>query len=205
MFGIPDYPTFVVAIVVFLFIPGPGNLVVLSGAGQGGVRGGLAATAGVILADQLLIWCALGGVAALLQGLPAAFAALRWVGAAYLVWLGLRMIWARADRGEPAPRFKRDRFLQQGFLVTLLNPKAVVFYLAFFPLFVDPATQRGGLTFAAMAATVAALTLLYCTGVVVLVRALAGHLRTHPRVSTGIQRIGGLFLVVFGVLLGVGL
>ena len=66
MFGIADYGAFVAAIVVFLLIPGPGNLALITSTGKGGVRGGLAATFGVIAGDQVLMWLAVAGVSALL-------------------------------------------------------------------------------------------------------------------------------------------
>jgi leucine efflux protein len=70
MFGIADYGAFVAAIVLFLAIPGPGNLALITSTSKGGVRGGLAATLGVIAGDQVLMWAAVAGVAALLATVP---------------------------------------------------------------------------------------------------------------------------------------
>ncbi len=70
MFGIADYGAFVAAIVLFLLIPGPGNLALITSTSKGGVRGGLAATLGVIAGDQVLMWAAVAGVAALLATYP---------------------------------------------------------------------------------------------------------------------------------------
>ena len=95
MFGISDYGAFVAAIVLFLAIPRPGNLALITSTGKGGVRAGLAAACGVIAADQLLMWTAVAGVAALLATYPAAFHAVQWLGAAYLAWLGWKMLSAR--------------------------------------------------------------------------------------------------------------
>ena len=83
MFGIADYGAFVVAIIVSLAIPGPGNLALITSTSKGGVRGGMAATFGVIAGDQVLMWAAVAGVAALLSAYPAAFSAVQWLGAAY--------------------------------------------------------------------------------------------------------------------------
>src|SRR5512147_2706615 len=95
MLGVTDYGAFAVAIIVFLAIPGPGNLALITSTGKGGLRGGLGATFGVIAGDQVLMWLAVAGVAALLAAWPPAFHAVQWLGAAYLAWLGLRMILAR--------------------------------------------------------------------------------------------------------------
>ena len=77
MFGVADYGAFVVTIIVFLLIPGPGNLALITSTGKGGVRGGLAATLGIIAGDQVLMWLAVAGVAALLTAYPAAFDAVQ--------------------------------------------------------------------------------------------------------------------------------
>lgn len=84
MLGVTDYGAFVAAVILFLFIPGPGNLALITSTGKGGIRGGLAATFGLILGDQVLMWLAVAGVAALLAASPAAFHAVQWLGAAYL-------------------------------------------------------------------------------------------------------------------------
>ena len=79
MFGVMDYGAFVVAVIVFLAIPGPGNLALVTSTGKGGVVGGLAATLGVIAGDQVLIWLAVAGMAALLAASPLLFAGVQWL------------------------------------------------------------------------------------------------------------------------------
>ena len=95
MFGVADYGAFVAAVIIFLAIPGPGNLALITSTGKGGIAGGLSATLGIIIGDQVLMWAAVAGVAALLLGWPPAFHAVQWLGAAYLAWLGVRMLLAR--------------------------------------------------------------------------------------------------------------
>lgn len=198
MFGIADYPSFVIAVIVFLLIPGPGNLALITSTGKGGLRGGFGSIFGLITGDQLLMWTAVAGVAALLAASPAAFRAVQWLGAGYLAWLGLRMILAKpGDR--PVLQMKPSHFYRQSLVITLLNPKAIVFYMAFFPLFVDPAQHRGLLPFAVMAATIAALTFLYGLIVVLLTRHLAERLRANPKVSGALHKLAGVFLIGFGV------
>ena len=198
MFGISDYGAFVAAILVFLLIPGPGNLALISSTGKGGLRGGLAATLGVIAGDQVLMWLAVAGVAALLAASPRVFAGLQWLGAAYLAWLGWRML--RAQPGEaPVLQIRPRQYFQQAMLITLLNPKAIVFYMAFFPLFVDPARHQGLATFGAMAATIAALTFLYGLVVTLLTRHLAERLRANPRIGQGLEKLAGVVLIGFGL------
>ena len=198
MFGVADYAAFVVAIIVFLAIPGPGNLALITSTGKGGMKGGFAATFGVIAGDQVLMWLAVAGVAALLQAAPVLFGAVQWLGAAYLAWLGWRMIVARPG-DAPVVRIQPRHYFRQAMMITLLNPKAIVFYMAFFPLFVDPARHQGLATFAFMAATIAVLTFLYGAVVVVVTRTLAERLRANPRVVQWGNRLAGGLLIGFGI------
>ncbi|TPG25007.1 LysE family translocator [Variovorax guangxiensis] len=202
MFGIADYGAFVAAIVLFLAIPGPGNLALITSTGKGGIRGGLAATLGLMAGDQVLMWMAVAGVAALLAAYPAAFHAVQWLGAAYLAWLGARMLLAKPG-AAPILNIRPRQFFQQAFFITLLNPKAIVFYMAFFPLFIDPVRHQGVRTFAVMALTIAALTFLYGLGATLLTHFLAERLRANPKVSGALQKLAGVFLIAFGVKLAV--
>jgi leucine efflux protein len=202
MFGIADYGAFVAAIIVFLLIPGPGNLALITSTGKGGVRGGLAATFGVIVGDQVLMWLAVAGVAALLAAYPAAFSAVQWLGAAYLAWLGWKMLTAKPG-SAPVLNIRPRQYFQQAAVITLLNPKAIVFYMAFFPLFVDPARHLGLVSFAAMAATIAALTFLYGLVVTLLTHFLAERMRANPAIGRALEKVAGLFLIGFGIKLAI--
>jgi len=198
MLGITDYATFVVTILVFLLVPGPGNLALITSTSKGGIRGGLAATLGVILGDQVLMWSAVAGVAALLAAYPDAFNAVQWIGAAYLTWLGAQMLLAKPG-AAPVLNIKPHHYLQQAMMITLLNPKAILFYMAFFPLFVDPVTQRGLITYAFMAATIAVLTFLYGLTSSMLTHFLAEKVRANPTVTRVLEKVAGVFLIGFGV------
>jgi threonine/homoserine/homoserine lactone efflux protein len=198
MLGIADYPAFVIAVVVFLAIPGPGNLALIGASGKGGLKGGLAATLGLMCGDQVLMWAAVIGVAALLQAWPVAFAAVQWLGAAYLAWMGLRMLRAKPG-GAPVLQIRPRQYFRQAFTITLLNPKAIVFYMAFFPLFVDPAQHRWLVTFGAMALTIAVITFAYCLLVTVLTLRLAERMRGSPRATQWLNRLAGTMLVGFGL------
>lgn len=202
MFGIADYGAFVAAIVLFLAIPGPGNLALITSTGKGGIRGGLGATLGVIAGDQVLMWMAVAGVAALLAAYPTAFHAVRWLGATYLAWLGFKMLLAKPG-AAPILNIRPRQFARQAFFITLLNPKAIVFYMAFFPLFVDPVRHQGLVTFGAMALTIAVLTFLYGLAATLLTHFLAERLRANPRISTTLEKLAGVFLIGFGVKLAV--
>jgi len=202
MFGISDYGAFVLAFIVLLFIPGPGNLAIITSTTKGGILGGLAATFGLMLGDQVLLWLAVAGVAALLMAYPTAFNAVQWLGAGYLAWLGFKMLTAKP--GAPAIiQIKSHHYFQQALTITVLNPKAIVFYMAFLPLFIDPKVQLGWVTFGVMALTVAALAFVYCFSVVLLTHFLAERLRASPLVSSALQKFAGVCLIGFGLKLAI--
>jgi threonine/homoserine/homoserine lactone efflux protein len=153
---------------------------------------------GVILGDQVLLWLAVAGVAAILMAYPAAFEAVQWLGAIYLGWLGIRMVLAKPG-AAPILNIKPYHYLRQALLITVLNPKAIVFYMAFFPLFVDPVHHRGLVTFAFLAGTIAVLTFLYGLGATLLTFFMAERLRTNPKVGYWLEKIAGLCLIGFGI------
>ena len=198
MFGIADYPAFVLAVIVFLAIPGPGNLALLTSTAKGGLRGGLAATLGVIAGDQVLMWAAVAGVAAVLATQPEFFQAMQWLGAAYLSYIGYKM-WATKEGDAPVINITVGHYFRQSLWITLLNPKAIMFYMAFFPLFIDPQAHAGFFTFGVMAVTVAALTFLYGLIVCVLAQRLSTRLQQRPWIGRVLQKIGGGLLVAFGL------
>ncbi len=201
MFGIADYGSFCAAILLFLALPGPGTFALLTSTGKGGLQAGAAATLGVILGDQVLLWLAVAGVAALLAAHPVLFKAVQWLGAGYLAWIGLRLLLGRPGAITPI-RIEPRRYARQAFAITLLNPKAIVFYMAFFPLFIDPVRHRGLVTFAAMALTIAVITAGYCLTLCAFANALTARVRAHRRLAQALERLAGVALLAFGIRLG---
>jgi threonine/homoserine/homoserine lactone efflux protein len=198
MLGIADYPAFVGAVVIFLAIPGPGNLALLTSTGLAGVRGGLMSSLGIIAGDQVLMWAAVAGLSALLMASPTWFGAVQWLGAIYLAYLGIKMIMARPG-DAPLLDMSSGHFFRQSFWITLLNPKAIVFYMAFFPLFVDPTTPPTIATFGLMAVTIAFLTFLYSLVLTVVASRLRNRLRQSPWLGPLLQKAAGTLLVAFGI------
>ena len=202
MFGITNYSAFVIAFILLLLLPGPGNLALITSTSKGGIKGGLAATLGVIAGDQVLMWMAIAGVAALLSAYPTAFQAVQWLGAAYLVWLGVKLLLAKAG-DKPILNIRPSHFFHQAMMITLLNPKAIVFYMAFFPLFINPnivkQANQAWLTYGAMSATIITLTFLYGLIAVLLTHFMAERIRSNPRITSALQKLAGVFLIGFGV------
>jgi threonine/homoserine/homoserine lactone efflux protein len=136
---------FAFAAAVLAVTPGPAVLYIVARSVHQGRRAGALSALGVATGGLVHVGAAAAGLSALLVSSAAAFAAVRWAGAAYLVWLGVRTL--RAGDGEdvaappPAPS---GRLFAQGVVVNVLNPKTALFFLAFLPQFVDPA--RGSVT-----------------------------------------------------------
>jgi leucine efflux protein len=99
----------------------------------------------------------------------------------------------------PSLQITPGHYFRETMLITLLNPKAIMFYLAFFPQFIDPVHHQGWVTFAVMAVTIAALGFAYCFGVVWVTHNMAERIRAHPKLSSGLQKLAGLCLIGFGL------
>lgn len=199
LMGITDAWQLIIATMVFLLLPGPGTFCILTCTAKQGLRGGFASLAGIMLGDAVLMLLAAIGVAALLQAHPVLFKGLQYLGAGYLAYLGLQLLFAKSEGIGAAVPFSNLADFRRGFLVTIINPKAIVFYMAFFPLFIDPATHRGSVTFIAMAAIISCCTLLYGSLLVLAGNAAAVRLKSDRRIASLASKAAGIFLIGFGI------
>ncbi len=159
-FGITDFWTYVLGTIFIVLLPGPNSMYVLSVAAQRGVRAGYKGACGVFLGDFVLMVLSAAGVASLLKASPALFYVVKYIGAAYLAWIGLNMLrgalrsWAaRGDAAAatvPAAAPDQSDPFRKALLISLLNPKAILFFISFFIQFVDPAFAYPVLSFAAL-------------------------------------------------------
>ena len=198
MFAIHDYAGFVAAILVFQLIPGPGTLAILNATARNGVGAGMGAVVGTLCGDFVYMLAAVLGLAAVMAAEPALFRALQWFGAGYLVWMGIQLLRTQVapDAGE-APRQSGWKLFRQAFAVSLTNPKVILFFVAFFPLFMRADATPA--TLAAMMAHVTLISLLYQALLVVLGNAVAARLRAWPSARKVAMRLAGIALVGFGV------
>lgn len=153
----PDAHTlllFVLAGWLLNLTPGPDVLCIVSHALRGGVRSGIAAALGVVAGCFVHVLGAALGLGVLLAGSALAFGVLKWAGAAYLLWTGARALLQRTPAGEaqPAPATEADLrgALRRGFTTNVLNPKVVIFFLAFLPQFIAPDTADKTAAFLAL-------------------------------------------------------
>lgn len=188
---------FVAAAAIVLAIPGPTILLVIGQSLGTGRRGAWPLVAGVAAGDLVAITASLAGLGALLAASATAFTILKWVGAAYLIWLGISLWRAPVVTSGEVPAQKPWAAARAAFVVTVLNPKSIAFYVAFVPQFLDPARDFLGQalvlvpTWVAMAAANAAL-------YAVLAARLSGAVR-RPAVRRWINRTGGTMLIGAGL------
>jgi len=193
--SLESWIAFCVTEAVLCFTPGPAVLLIVSVALGRGLRPSLGAGLGIVTANTLYFALSATGVAAALVASRALFLMLKWGGAAYLIWLGLRMLLSRRSTEPNARPVILARTFLRGFVVQGANPKALVFFVALLPQFIDPAGSVGTqmLVLGASSVVIELLALtLYSLGAV-RARAVAG-----ARVAGLLERIGGGLLVAAG-------
>ncbi len=192
-----SFAVFLAVAAAAVFSPGPAMLAILGLA----LRRGFAATMPVVLGNVagaiLMMAASVLGLAALLAAVPQGLTALRWIGAAYLVWLGIQAIRTAGPGREPG--VGADRGFLRGFLIALSNPKAILFFGAVLPQFVDPA--RPVLPqFAIMTATFGGMELVVTAGVAAAAEGLAPVLR-RPAVNRFVGLASGAVLIAAAILI----
>ena len=211
--GVHDVALFAAAALLVNLTPGPDMLFVIGSSAAHGRRAGVLAALGVGAGCMVHIALAALGLSALLAASATAFALVKWVGAAYLVWIGLSMLCARGSRGNApaqtqagnAPR--SSRVFWQGALTNALNPKVALFFLAFLPQFIEPSASNHawafvalGLLFNAGGTLVNVAAALLASGVRTGLEARGTAMRARP----WLQRGAGVLFVGLGVKLAIG-
>ena len=193
--------TFVAASIVLLMIPGPTILLVLSYALSKGRSVALASAAGVALGDLVAMTASLAGLGALVMASATLFAALKWLGAAYLVWLGVKLLRSAPSAGLDSITTGRDVTARGVFghaaAVTALNPKSIAFFIAFVPQFLTPGTPLVP-QFTILIATFVGLATLNALAYALLADRLRRTI-ARPSVITGLTRTGGVALIGMGL------
>ncbi|AOJ69277.1 MULTISPECIES: leucine efflux protein LeuE [Burkholderia] len=203
--GITDLWTYVFGVVFIILLPGPNSMYVLSLAAQRGVKTGYRAACGVFLGDAVLMVLSAAGVASLLKANPLLFSVVKYGGAAYLLYIGagmLRGAWrklarpADADAGADVQRaVDGERPFRKALVVSLLNPKAILFFISFFIQFVDPTYAHPALSFVVLGAIAQLASFLYLSTLIFTGARLADHFRRRRKLAAGASGgVGGLFV-----------
>ncbi|MEV7319028.1 leucine efflux protein LeuE [Streptomyces sp. NPDC093970] len=207
MFGVIDLPTYLAGLVLIVLLPGPNSLYVLSVAARQGVRAGYTAAAGVWCGDTVLMTLSAAGVASLLQANAVLFGIVKYAGAGYLTWLAVGMLRAarsmwrtRRERaaeatGPAADAVTQERPYRRALVISLFNPKAILFFVAFFVQFVDPGYAYPALSFVVLGAFAQLASFLYLTALIFSGTRLAAAFRRRKRLAaTATSAAGALFL-----------
>lgn len=212
MLGVIDLPTYLLGLVLIILLPGPNSLYVLSVAARSGVRRGYAAAAGVWTGDAVLMTLSAAGVASLLRTHDVAFGIVKWAGASYLLWLAIGMLraaWSMwrsrksmaeqlADASAEAgltERVRSERPYRRALVISLLNPKAILFFVAFFVQFVDPAYAHPAASFLVLGTLATLASAAYLSVLIVAGTRLADAFRRRQALSAAAtSAIGAVFL-----------
>ncbi|MEQ6292333.1 leucine efflux protein LeuE [Vogesella sp. GCM10023246] len=206
MFGITDLTTYILGTIFIVLLPGPNSMYVLSVAAQRGVKAGFAGAAGVFVGDFILMTLAATGAAGLLKANPALFAVVKYLGGGYLAWVGINMLRgavralrnsSRAEAGTPQTVNAANPFVR-ALVISLMNPKAILFFVSFFVQFVDPAYAYPALTFAILGGILQCFSVLYLTAIIVAGFRLAAAFRRRRKLAASLSGTAGAMFVGFG-------
>ncbi|MEV0962910.1 leucine efflux protein LeuE [Streptomyces sp. NPDC049910] len=207
MLGVENPLTYALGALLIILLPGPSSLFTLSVAARLGTRAGYRAAAGVFLGETLLMVATAAGLASLLQANELLFALVKYAGAGYLTWIAVGMIraawalWRRRDEkpaehaaatADPSPR---GGLFRRSLAITVLNPKAILFFISFFVQFVDPGYAYPALSFALLTLVYQVISVAYVTALIFGGTYLATQFRRRRKLSAGLTTgAGALFL-----------
>ena len=207
-FGITDFWTFLFGTIFIVLLPGPNSLYVLSVAAQRGIREGYRGACGVFLGDLILMVLSAGGVATLLKASPTLFYLVKYIGAAYLGWIGLQMLlgcWRTLRAGPTtamlstaAPQLRESKPFNKALVISLMNPKAILFFISFFIQFVDPRFASPLLSFGLLGLVCEVISFIYLSAIILAGARLAQAFRRRRRLSAGMSGGVGVLFIAFG-------
>ncbi|WP_225804938.1 leucine efflux protein LeuE [Streptomyces sp. NK15101] len=209
MLGVTDLPTYLAGLVLIILLPGPNSLYVLSVAARKGTRTGYKAAAGVFTGDAVLMTLAALGAASLLQTTPLLFMIVKYAGAGYLAWMAYGMLraafsmWrtrheAVAEAAEPDAGPSEHPY-RRALIISLFNPKAILFLISFFVQFVDPSYAYPALSFLVLGTLLQLGSFLYLTTLIFGGTRLAAAFRRRKRLSAGATSAAGALFLGFAV------
>ena len=207
-YGITDLATFVIGTIVIVLLPGPNSLYVMTLSAQRGVRAGYQAAAGIMVGDTIIMILSVTGVASLLRAYPALFVGLKMAGAAYLAWLGLGLLhasmrdWRKpvASAEDEAPKYTSLATpFRTALGISLINPKAILFFVSFFIQFVSPDYRWPALSFLILGVIVQFFSFTYLSALIFGGFHLAEAARRYRRAALLGMAVVGVVFVGFGV------
>jgi threonine/homoserine/homoserine lactone efflux protein len=207
MLGIHHYWLFIATAVVLVITPGQDTFFILGRSLAGGRAAGIAAALGITVGSVMHTILAALGLSALLATSPMAFMGVKFAGAAYLIWIGVRAMMSRASglpaTGAGAGGDGRWSAFRSGVVTNLLNPKVALFFLALMPQFIAADSGHKVLAFLALGLTFVALGVVWCCVLAVAAASLRGWFLKRPSMATVLNRVAGAMFVALGLRLAV--
>ena len=197
-YGVLNYWTYLAGAIFIVLVPGPNTLFVLKNSVGRGIKGGYLAAGGVFIGDAVLMFLAYAGVATLIKTTPVLFNIVRYLGAFYLLYLGARILWSTlkaksAAAAEDAAPF--GAIFKRALVLSLTNPKAILFYVSFFVQFIDVNAPHAGLSFFILATTLEVVSFCYLSFLIVSGAFVTQYIRTKKKLAkVGNSLIGLLFV-----------
>ena len=206
MFGITDLPTYLIGAIAVILLPGPNSMYCLAVAGQHGVKAAYRAVGGILLGDCVLLAATALGAGALLKAVPELFHAVKLVGGLYLAYIGWNLLRGAVKKWQayfrPSETLAQvqnasapQHVFKRALLLSLPNPKAILFLLSFFVQFINPAYAHPGLTFLALALILQIISFVYLSVLVFAGFRLTQVFRRHQKTAAvGMGMVGAAFI-----------
>ncbi|WHP33332.1 leucine efflux protein LeuE [Trabulsiella odontotermitis] len=199
-FGVLSYWTYLIGAIFIILVPGPNTFFVLKTGVAHGIRKGYLAALGVFIGDAVLMFLAYAGVATLIKTTPVLFNIVRYLGAMYLLWLGGKMLYATltqrdkhmSDGTEPG-----SAILKRALVLSLTNPKAILFYVSFFVQFIDVNAASPGIAFFILALTLELVSFTYLSFLIVSGSFVTRYVKTKKKLAKIGNSLIGLVFVGF--------
>ena len=208
MLGITDLATYIIGTIFIILLPGPNSLYVLSVAAKRGVSAGYQGAAAVVVGDTVLMVLAAAGIGSLLAAYPNVFAIIKYAGGAYLAWVGIQLIRGAVQRwrqgavvaAAAAADIPQDAThpFKRALVISLINPKAILFFVSFFIQFVDPDYAHPAITFAVLGGILQVISIIYLSALILVGARVAAAFRRRHRLSAAMMGGVGTLFIGFG-------
>jgi leucine efflux protein len=199
-YGVLNYWTYLVGAIFIVLVPGPNTIFVLKNSVWRGVKGGYLAACGVFIGDAVLMFLAYAGVAALIKTTPVLFNIVRYLGAFYLLYLGAKILYATLKSKATETAAEETPFgaiFKRALILSLTNPKAILFYVSFFVQFIDVNAPHSGLSFFILAITLEIVSFFYLSFLIFSGAFVTQYIRTKKKLAKVGNSLIGLIFVGF--------
>ncbi len=210
MFGIENYLGFVLAAILLNLTPGTDTMYIITRSVSHGSAAGFYSVLGIISGILVHTVFAALGLSIILINSPLAFTIVKYIGASYLCYLGIKMLMSKqpsllanhlpkSSPSAPANSIAHWQIYKQGVLTNVFNPKVALFFLAFFPQFIDPSYAHSALSFLILGLSFALTGFVWCSCLALLASKFSANLRKNPAIEVLLNKISGVVFVGLGV------